>query len=120
VFDVLERRSLPRRSLNPQPSTINIFQLQNPLPQTARHFSLSASNGERAGVRCRKQLLVNTADERGLTLINFRRTLVASEKPKRPEPKFNQNHFAQLRLLSLTKNSCKLAVKAEIDCTLKL
>jgi hypothetical protein len=42
------------------------------------------------------------------------------EKPKRPEPKFNQNHFAQLRLLSLTKNSCKLAVKAEIDYTLKL
>jgi hypothetical protein len=33
VFDVLERRSLPRRSLNPQPSTINIFQLQNPLPK---------------------------------------------------------------------------------------
>jgi len=42
------------------------------------------------------------------------------EKPKRPEPKFNQNHFAQHQLLSVSKNSCKLAVKAEIDYTLKL
>jgi len=60
------------------------------LPQTARRFSLSASTGERAGARCRNQLLVNTGDERGLsrrnevkaelTLINFRRTLAASVK----------------------------------------
>jgi hypothetical protein len=26
-----------------------------------------------------------------------------SDKTKRPEPKFNQNHFAQLRLLSISK-----------------
>jgi hypothetical protein len=29
-----------------------------------------------------------------LTLLNFPRTLTALEKSKRPEPKFNQNHFA--------------------------
>jgi hypothetical protein len=32
--------------------------------------------------------------EDGLTLPNFQRTLVPLAKPKRPENKFNQNHFA--------------------------
>jgi len=49
-----------------------------------------------------------------------RRTLAHVKENKTTRKSFNQNHFAQLRLLSVTKNSCKLAVKAEIDCTLKL
>jgi len=80
VFDVLERRSLPRRSLNPQPSTLNILNCKTHCPKLP------------GGV------------------ISLR-----PEKPKRPE-----NHFTQLRLLSVTKNSCKLAVKAEIDYIFKL
>ena len=54
-----------------------------------------------------------TADERclsrrnqmkaELTLIIFPRTLAPFGKAKRPENQFNQNHFAQLRLLSFTK-----------------
>jgi hypothetical protein len=37
---------------------------------------------------------VEAQHRRKLTLPDFRRTLVAFGKIKRPEPKFNQNHFA--------------------------
>ena len=97
----------------------------------ADFFPLRLDRGKELKVRCRSsnlstfnsQLFLHraVAQRRRIDADIFpAHTRRVSQKQNDQKTNLTEINFAQLLLLSVSKNSCKLAVIAEIDCTLKL